>query len=270
MAIANTIMTNDNDDPPAEEKHHDIALDAATEKADKASSSGSGSLTQRAALIRDELLGNDSLEHDSVHESLPSSGSSADRLDNADEKVESQSEDDSLEERLSSSAIALSLRHIAMAFDEKSRELESLRKIHQTHEEETALLRAQIEDVKEERETMTWELNELKSSHASTSCELEALKIDVENKDELLCLSDSICSRIFDMIHAIKAQIEAAESLSSAIRTISSPSSSSTASHESNAVSLTSSDVSSTPTAFASSPTSIQALIKQIEAKYSE
>ncbi|SJX63806.1 uncharacterized protein SRS1_14552 [Sporisorium reilianum f. sp. reilianum] len=241
-------------------------FDVGVEKVDRESSSGSGSLTQRAAMIRDELLGNDSLEPGSAPESLSSSGTSAEELDSSSQKSNSKDEEAELEERLNNSAISHSLRHIAMAFDEKSRELESLRKIQQTHEEEMALLRAQFQNEKEETQALTKELDELKSSHAALSCELEALKSDVESKDELLCLSDRISSRLFDMIHAIKAQIEAAETLSPAIRSISS--SSSAASFDSDSASVASSQAGSTP-AIVPLPTPIEALTKQSEAKYS-
>ncbi|CBQ73964.1 hypothetical protein sr14552 [Sporisorium reilianum SRZ2] len=263
-------MGDDSDDLALDVEQASIAsniFDLGVEKVDKESSSGSGSLTQRAAMVRDELLGNDSLQPGSAPESLSSSGTSAEELDSLSQKSDSKDEEADLEERLNNSAISHSLRHIAMAFDEKSRELESLRKIQQTHEEETALLRAQIQNEKEETQALTKELDELKSSYAGLSCELEALKRDVKNKDELLCLSDRISSRLFDMIHAIKAQIEAAETLSPAIRSISS--SSSAASFDSDSASITSSQAGNTPASVAL-PTPIEALIKQIEAKYSE
>ena len=94
-------------------------LDLGAEKVDRDSSSGTGSLTQRAAMIRDELLGNDSLNPDSAHESPSSSGTSAEELDSSSQKSELKDEQADLEERLNNSAISHSLRHIAMAFDEK-------------------------------------------------------------------------------------------------------------------------------------------------------
>ncbi|CDR87358.1 uncharacterized protein SPSC_00484 [Sporisorium scitamineum] len=263
-------MADPEDNPALEIEPAGTSFDDDAENGERASSRGSGSLTQRAALIRDELLGNDSLGPHSEHESISSSGASADSPDDSGPKDESRDDSGDLEDRLNNSAIAHSLRHIAMAFDEKSRELESLRKIQKTHKEETALLRAQIEYEKEETQTLTKELNQLKSSHAALSCELEALRRDLENKEELLCVSDRISSRLFDMIHAIKAQIEAAESLSPAMRSISTSSSFSTASLESDSISVTSSEGSITPTNLIASPTTIEALIKQIEAKYSE
>lgn len=82
-------------------------------------STDSGSLTQRAAMIRDELLGNDSLEQDTVHASGSSSGSSSKSIDGSSEKDENGDPEEELEQRLSKSSIAHSLRHIAVAFDEK-------------------------------------------------------------------------------------------------------------------------------------------------------
>lgn len=88
-------------------------------KDDDVASSDSGSLTQRAALIRDELLGNDSLEQDSVHGSAVSSGTSEGGTAHSSLQEGSQDDKDDLEERLKTSSIAQSLRHIALAFDEK-------------------------------------------------------------------------------------------------------------------------------------------------------
>lgn len=82
-------------------------------------SSDSGSLTQRAAMIRDELLGNDSLEQDSEHESVSSSNDSGVELDPSSQEEVNGHDDEELEARLNSSSIAHSLRHIAVAFDEK-------------------------------------------------------------------------------------------------------------------------------------------------------
>lgn len=88
-------------------------------KADDVASSDSGSLTQRAALIRDQLLGNDSLEQNSVHGSAPSSGTSEGDTARSSLADDSREEKDNLEERLSNSSISQSLRHIALAYDEK-------------------------------------------------------------------------------------------------------------------------------------------------------
>ena len=82
-------------------------------------SSDSGSLTQRAAMIRDELLGNDSLEHSSEHGSESSSGDSGVVIDPSEQQEVNEEQDDELEQRLGNSNIAHSLRHIALAFDEK-------------------------------------------------------------------------------------------------------------------------------------------------------
>lgn len=117
--MPSSTMTKDGSDPAREIEQASIAPDADAEQADKQSSSGSGSLTQRAAMIRDELLGNDSLQPDSVHEALSSSGTSAIASDDSSQKDNSRFEEDDLEERLNNSSIAHSLRHIALAFDEK-------------------------------------------------------------------------------------------------------------------------------------------------------
>lgn len=86
---------------------------------ENAASTDSGSLTERAAIIRDELLGEDSLEHDTIQPSEASSASSSGDGDRACAKQTNGGNDDELEQRLSNSCIAHSLRHIAMAFDEK-------------------------------------------------------------------------------------------------------------------------------------------------------
>ena len=90
------------------------------EKSLESTSTDSGSLTQRAAMIRDELLGNDSIDQDTVHASSSSSNSSENEGGNRNhDRDEGRDSEDELEERLSKSSIAHSLRHIALAFDEK-------------------------------------------------------------------------------------------------------------------------------------------------------
>ncbi|SPC67983.1 uncharacterized protein UHOD_05471 [Ustilago sp. UG-2017b] len=184
-------------------------------------SSDSGSITERAAMIRDELLGEDSVERHTVQASEGSSTNSIVGGDQSSQKEMHGDDDEELEQRLSISCIAHSLRHIAIAFDEKSRELESLRNIQQTHDEECALLRSQLEAEEDERQTLLTQLNNVNSTTTALEREAEALKREIAHKDELLCFSDRISSRLFDMIHVIRAQVEAAESLSPAIRSLS-------------------------------------------------
>uniref|UniRef100_V5EGB7 Uncharacterized protein n=1 Tax=Kalmanozyma brasiliensis (strain GHG001) TaxID=1365824 RepID=V5EGB7_KALBG len=228
-------------------------------KEDDVASSDSGSLTQRAALIRDELLGNDSLEQESVHGSAPSSGTSDQGTTHSSLQDDSCEDKDDLEERLRNSSISQSLRHIALAYDEKSRELESL------------------------RTTLRAELDELTASQEALRCELETLKSEVEHKDELLCFSDRISCRLFNMMHAIRAQVEEAESLSPAIRSLSSSSTAATSdcgtpstittisdSEAPSAPSSESSDESDTTLAPSDVPTPFETLIKKIEAKYAD
>lgn len=87
---------------------------------DGADTTDSGSLTQRAAMIRDELLGHDPLEQNSTHESIPSSATTDVTTDDTSPKDDAQAQlDHDVEKRLAHSAISHSLRHIALAFDEK-------------------------------------------------------------------------------------------------------------------------------------------------------
>lgn len=69
-------------------------------------------------MIRDELLGNDSPDGDTEQGPGSSSSTDEDAGDHSDEK-KVQDDDDDSEQRLSESSIAHSLRHIALAFDEK-------------------------------------------------------------------------------------------------------------------------------------------------------
>ena len=48
--------------------------------------------------------------------------------------------------------------------------------------------------------------------------EIEALKQRLEERDELLFVSDSVLNRLFNMIRVIKSQVDEAESLSPAVR----------------------------------------------------
>ena len=100
--------------------------------------------------------------------------------------------------------------------------------------------------------------------------ELEALRRDIEHKDELLCFSDRISSRLFDMIHAIRAQVEAAESLSPAIRSLSTTPTTSTTSTCSDFTSNASSDGSELKTPTDAVPVPLEELIREIEAKYAD
>lgn len=127
---------------------------------------------------------------------------------------------------------------------------------------------------------MRAELDGLTVSQDALRCELETLKSEVEHKDELLCFSDRISSRLFDMMHAIRAQVEEAESLSPAIRSLSSSSttaasdccatSSITTISDSEAPSSEFSDKSDTTLAPIDVPTPFETLIKKIEAKYAD
>lgn len=78
----------------------------------------SASSESGGAPIRNELLGNGLLEQDSVHDSKSSFGSYDDGEIRSDQQ-EVSAYDEELEQRLSHSSIAHSLRHIALAFDEK-------------------------------------------------------------------------------------------------------------------------------------------------------
>ena len=89
------------------------------EKSDGNSSTDSGSLTQRAAMIRDELLGNNSLEHDSVRASVAASTTSADSAERSSQRHSAPDDDIYLQDDLGNSSITHSLRHIEMAFEEK-------------------------------------------------------------------------------------------------------------------------------------------------------
>ncbi|GAC93647.1 prohibitin PHB1 [Pseudozyma hubeiensis SY62] len=95
----------------------------------------------------------------------------------------------------------------------------------------------------------------------------------MEDKEGLLFLSDRICSRLFAIVHGIKAQAEAAESLSPAIRSADSTSqfssNPSSLQLEIDHLSVTNPNQVGTTNAlgFATSP--IQALLEEIEAKYS-
>lgn len=95
-----------------------LPLSRTEEAEDPGASDDSGSLTQRATIIRDELLGNDLLDQDTERASGSSSRTDADEGDTSSHKGLKGDEDD-LEERLSTSSISHSLRHIALAFDEK-------------------------------------------------------------------------------------------------------------------------------------------------------
>ncbi|KAJ9480098.1 hypothetical protein PHBOTO_003893 [Pseudozyma hubeiensis] len=208
---------------------------AARDKIDGDGSTDSGSLTQRAAMIRDELLGHDPLEHKSTHESIPSSGTTDVTNDDTSRKDDAQAElDHDVEERLAHSAISHSLRHIALAFDEK---------IQETHEDEVANLRAQVQKSKDENEVLAAELEELTVSRDTVK------------------------------IHGIKAQAEAAESLSPAIRSADSTSqfssSLSSIELESDHVSVADSSQAGATNVLGVTNTPIQTLLKEIEAKYS-
>ncbi|SPO27711.1 uncharacterized protein UTRI_04253_B [Ustilago trichophora] len=239
-------------------KQREGGTEGEVERVQSTTNSDSGSLTQRAARIKDELLGNDLLEQHTVHAHDSSSGSSSDRVDQSDEKAEYIDDNEELEERLSSSSIAHSLRHIALAFDEK---------IQQTHQKELASLRAEIETKENDRRTLLTQLEESTSSHTSLQRQIEALRLEIEHKDELLCFSDRIASRLFNMINNIRAEVEAAELLSPALRSLSTtPATSScidataTSCSEEGKIAVTSDSIS----------LPLEELIKEIEAKYSD
>ncbi|KAJ1022541.1 hypothetical protein NDA16_003530 [Ustilago loliicola] len=210
-------------------------------------------------MIRDELLGEDSLERDTVQPSEASSGSNSGDGDQSCQKQVNGADDEELEQRLSRSCIAHSLRHIAMVFDEK---------IQQTHDEECDALRSQLETKENERQSLLTQLNEVNSSTTALEREVEALRREMEHKDELLCFSDRISSRLFDMIHAIRAQVEAAESLSPAIRSLSTTPATSSCSDISSTSSISSPDTSVVTSPLEQARVGLDQLFKEIQAKY--
>ncbi|SNX86017.1 uncharacterized protein MEPE_04726 [Melanopsichium pennsylvanicum] len=242
------------------------AVELKSEKQIDSASTDSGSLTQRAALIRDELLGNGSLEQEPVQASRSSSASSEAKSDVAGEK-ETSDDDEALEDRLSRSSIAQALRHIAVSFDEKSCELESLRKIQQMHNDECALLKAQIEAKEHENQYLKTQLNETAHSYDERHREKEAFGHVIDHKNELLCVSDRTSTRLFDMLHSIKAQAEEAESLSPSIRSRSLTPSNSSQSNNSTSLFSSESTMMPPPGEF---KVRADELIKEIQDKHSD
>ncbi|SPO32509.1 uncharacterized protein UTRI_04253 [Ustilago trichophora] len=248
-------------------KERDASTEGEVERVQSTTNSDSGSLTQRAAQIKDELLGNDILEQDTVHAPNSSSGSESDKVDQSDDKIGYVEDNEELEERLSSSSIAHSLRHIALAFDEKSRELESLREIQKAHDTKLESLRAALEAKENERRTLIAQLEESTSSYTILQRRFETLQLEIEHKDELLCFSDRIASRLFNMINNIRAEVEAAESLSPALRSLcTAPATSSC----SDATAPSSREESTVVINSESTSLPLEELIKEIEAKYSD
>lgn len=122
---------------------------------------------------------------------------------------------------------------------------------------------------------MSDQLNDTVSSFNALQREVEALRMELQHKDELLCFSDRISSRLFDLIHAIRAQVEAAESLSPAIcslSTLTSPSStpSDTAVFTSSPETSVFSTSDDTPAVTSEVPLSPGQIVKQIQDKYSD
>lgn len=99
------------------------------------------------------------------------------------------------------------------------------------------------------------------------------MRRELEDKEGLLFLSDRICSRLFGIVHGIKAQAEAAESLSPAIRSADSTSqfssNPSSTQLESDLVSVADSNQAGATNMLGVTNTPIQTLLKEIEAKYS-
>lgn len=120
---------------------------------------------------------------------------------------------------------------------------------------------------RKENQTLIDQIKDLTSSHDALLQERESLRIENEHKDELLCFSDRISSRLFDMIHNIRTQVEAAESLSPAIRSLSTTPTSPSSCSE--AASSTSAQTETTALTDLS-PVPLEELIKEIEAKYSD
>ncbi|SPO46533.1 uncharacterized protein PSANT_04219 [Moesziomyces antarcticus] len=171
-------------------------------------------------MIRDELLGNDSVASDTEPLSDSSTSKSEGETQSRTTKtMDSSFSEADLEDRLSCSGIAHSLRHIALAFDEKSRELDSLRAIQQRHDEELAILQDKLKTAEQEQTARTLELQLSNSSREDVEREIDALKQRLEEKDALLFVSDRVLHRLFNMIRVIKTQVDEAESLSPAVRT---------------------------------------------------
>lgn len=128
--------------------------------------------------------------------------------------------------------------------------------------------------LRNERQDLITQLNDSSKNYTALQREVEALRNEIEHRDELLCFSDRISSRLFDMIHAIRAQVEAAESLSPAIRSLfTSPSTGSSQSENSSAMSTT--EIEATSVLSEEEPNQSEAqvsmaqIFKEIEAKYS-
>lgn len=118
-----------------------------------------------------------------------------------------------------------------------------------------------------DRQTLIAQLEESSSSYTILQRQFEALQLEIEHKDELLCFSDRIASRLFNMINNIRAEIEAAESLSPALRSLSTTP---TTSSCSDATAPSSHEERSVATISESTPLPLEELIKEIEAKYSD
>lgn len=125
-----------------------------------------------------------------------------------------------------------------------------------------------MHDHRNERQSLLTQLNEVNSSTTALEREVEALRREMEHKDELLCFSDRISSRLFDMIHAIRAQVEAAESLSPAIRSLSTTPATSSCSDISSTSSISSPDTSVVTSPLEQARVGLDQLFKEIQAKY--
>lgn len=71
---------------------------------------------------------------------------------------------------------------------------------------------------RQEHTARTMELQLANSSREDMEREIDALKQRLEEKDELLFVSDRVLHRLFNMIRVIKTQVDEAESLSPAVR----------------------------------------------------
>lgn len=112
-------------------------------------------------------------------------------------------------------------------------------------------------------------MQEAISANNALERENEALQHEVEQKDELLCISDSICSRLFDMMDNIRREVQTAETLSPAIRSVSDTPL--TQSRNNNASSTTVDQHSTTPSIELDPDSNCPAaIVEKIKAKYSE
>ncbi|PWY98316.1 hypothetical protein BCV70DRAFT_218767 [Testicularia cyperi] len=123
------------------------------------------------------------------------------------------------------SSIADSLLHIATAFEEKSRELQSLREIRekelvqgetmssivQTLQEEKSHLKVSLEEAYAARIRLEHELDRLER-------QLRELRQESRRKDDLLCTSDHISSSLYGTLRAVREQLDEIDTLAPALR----------------------------------------------------